>query len=496
MKKVLALSAVLAMLGGTAAFAAPYASQIRVQGPNAFIGQNFNINYVLNIEADDVLIEVLDASDDVVASFAGSTDKGLNIVTWNLTDDNDEGDFVDEGEDFKVRITVDADRPSGWAITSVNQSGDEGTPISAQISSPALDPGVAQATLFSRFRPHSIHVPRDQDSDDFGKILLPTSETAFSIAHAAVVPLRTDLSTFSGDGLSDRVLRHPQSDGIGVVGSFQDVWGITPDPLNPGNYFLSGQATTARTNLIYGSTADTVALDPNPTNQDLGGPRSVAILLDGTDRYAYFSGTGIFRYPINPDNTLDVSSGAPVNLTTLTQYSKYVYFDSAGNLYWASRDGVVHRWDNATVLASTTADSLTDTNASWTVDVPGAQEVTEMPNGDIVVVATRAAGGSPDDTIALYNIGNVSDGTVNSTLTLVDAFMEIQLDTAVSGNTYAVGVDADAFGNIYIAMANLLFGAIAVSPGGETTTTVTAPSSQAFGVILETSADENWSLYQ
>lgn len=496
-KKFLALSAVLALLGGSAAYAAPYASQIRVQGPSAFIGQNFNISYVLNQDADDVLIEVLDESDAVVASFAGTTDRGANTVTWNLTDDNDEGDLVDEGADFKVRITVDADKPAGWAITAVNQSGDEGTPISAQISTPALDAGVAQATLFSRFRPHSIHVPRNQNLDDFGMILLPSSETDFSTAHAAVVPLNSDLSTAAGDGFASRVLRHPASDGAGTVGSFQDVWGITPDPLNPGSYFISGQATSARTNLIYGSIEDTIAQDPNPTNFDLGGPRAVAVIADGSDRFAFFtSGTGIFRYPINADNTIDVSGGTSPDLLERSDYSKYVYFDSAGNLYWTSRDGFVHRWDNSVVLGATTADSLTAANASWTVEVPGAQEVTEMPNGDIIVIGTRAAGGTPNDTIALYNIGNVADANVTSTLALGDAFFTIELDTGVSANTYAAGVDADAFGNIYIGMANQLFGAIAISPGGETSTTVNAPTSQAFDVILETSADRDWLLYQ
>lgn len=496
-KRILAATAALGLLAGSA-LATPYASHIRVSTTFVPLADDVTISYVLNYAADDVTVEIIDTldGDSVVATLTGGTDKGLNQVVWDLTDDSD--DPVGEREGLSVRVTVEADTPAGWTITSVNQSGDGTDPISAAIDTPALDPGVAQASLFTRFRPHGIYVPKDTDSDDFGKILLPSSETNFSIAHAAVVPLLADLSTIGGgDGFDDRVLRHPQSDGIGVEGSFQDVWHIVPDPANPGNYFASGQATAARTNIIYGSLSDIVAQNPNPGNFDFGGPRNIAIIEDGADRYLLLTrGSAINRFPINPDNTIDTTT-APVDLLDRTDYSRGLFVDSEGNLYWASRDGFVHRWDAATVIAADTEDSLTPANASWTISGIPAQALTELPNGDIIVVGTRAAGGSPDDTVTFFNIGNVSDASVTETLDLTDAFFTIELDEPVSTNTYAADIDADLYGNIYFAMANLFFGALALSPGGDTETTVTAPSSQIFEIGLEpTRASETWDLYQ
>ncbi len=501
-KRILALAAALAVTTGTA-MAVPYASQIRLSNTSPSLGTSTTISYHLNQAADSVLIEVLDDSETVVASFSGSADQGANSVVWDLTEDNDGGDAVEDGTGYRVRITANADQPEEWSLYAINQSEDVGDDFYMRDGREDIN----HKNLFTRFRPHSVFVPQDQDSDDFGIIGLPGSETEWSGSvetYAAVVPLLSDLSTLAGDGFDSRVLRHPQSDGIGEDGSFQDVWFGIEDPLNPDHYFVSGQATAARTNLIYGTLNDVVAQNPNPDEIDLGGPRTIAIIVDGTDRYLLTAqGTdSIEMWEITEDNEL---AGEATELLGFSPdlYSKHVFLDSDGNLYWLSRGdstspdtGRVYRWPASLINGDLSEGDLDADNADSVVTIADGGnlgllgELTEMPNGDIVV----AAGGN-ETFIHLINLGNKEDASLTQEISDADAFFSLtDLDESV--NTYAVGIASDAFGNIYYAAANSLFGVWAVSPGGDTSTEVQAPLSQTLTIDPEPTGVRMWHLYE
>ncbi|MCC5877596.1 MAG: hypothetical protein JJU11_15355 [Candidatus Sumerlaeia bacterium] len=503
MKKFLALSAVLALMGGSAAYAVPYASQIRVQGPSAFIGQNFNISYIINEQADtmDVTIDILDASDDVVASFPGTSNWGPNTVAWNLTTDNDEGDLVDEDEGFKVRITVDAQKPDEWNWFTMNRAIDQAegwwtNPPNDVINHAVINDG--ENALFSRVRAHSVNVPWDQDSDQFGFVYLTSSHAPgdFDPGHGMVVRTTTDLrppQDSLNNGRDTSVLRHPGSTDPSSH-TFQDAWYMTEDPLNPEYYYVSGQASSG-TRVYYGHITDSIG---ETVLGDGPGPRSIAVRADGTDRIIYLThgNSLIDRAVVDANNQILEGDLVDILSLSVSAYSKQVMLDSAGNLYWLSRDGWVYRWPSSVVDTATTAGSLTEANADWSVDATGITansgsgklfELAETPDGDIIASSNEG----------LLLLGNVADSSVTLVLTGADVFFEFPATMPIATG-FGSGLYSDAFGNIYFTdgATGIDLGVAGISPGGDTETVVNAPSSQTFDVILETSADRDWLLYQ
>lgn len=501
MKKSIYLAAALVVGMASSAFAVPYASQIKIDSTagNVQPGTSVDISYYLNESADTVLIEILDENDAVVASFAGTATQGLNTVSWDTTEDNDGvSDVVDEGPEFKVRVTVDANKTAGWSFFAINQTSTIAADFYSQAPNDVLNP----KNLFARYRPHGLIIGTNQELDTFGLILTTSSDDGTQASpHAAVVVLNSDLTIPQGStaGLDSRVLRHPNENTPSNVApirpGFQDVWGIAEDPLNPGSYFVGGQGSIANgvSQLLYGTYPGNLA-DISAT-ADLGAPRGIAVIENGGNREIFLAVTNnrIDRAAIDGSNQL---VGPPVNIlgiATPTLYSRAVFVDSLGNLYYVARQGEVHRWPASVVATATTAGSLTDSNRDWFVSgagVVGAQNVVEMPNGDIVLAATGTAGSA--NPLRLYNLGNAASATPTSaTVLTTDAFFEV---TATLHSNYAAQAYADAFGNIYFANANNMFGIFGISPGGTTNTTVTAPLSQNFSIIEELRAGK-WNLY-
>lgn len=505
MKKALALAGAMTLAAGSV-LAVPYASLIRVSDNTLLVGQGGTITYVLNESADTVTIEILDGTSTVVATFAGTTDQGVNSVAWDGTDDNSGGTEIGDGTGFTIRITADKTAAAAWELIAINQSDTIGDTF---YTTAPLD-AINHKSLWTRFRPHSVLVPKDTDSDDFGKILMPVSDTIGSSPDnpvAAVAVLNADLSVpanSSLQGYDTRVLRHPQSDGGTETTGFQDVWAIAADPVNPGYYFVSGQATAPRTQLSYGSLSDNIAADANTGALDLGAPRTTAVLDESGTRVLFqAAGTDtVNMYTVDGSNQL---VGPAVDIIGITDglYSKHVFLDSDGNLYWLSRatgttadTGRVYRWPASLINSSLAADALTAANADSVVTIASGGnlgllgELAELPNGDIIV----AAGGNTTD-LYLINLGNKADSSLTQEIASTDAFFSLT-GLASTINTYAVGIDTDPFGNIYYASANSLFGAWVISPGGNTSIAIEAPASQAFEMQTEPTAARGWNLYE
>lgn len=491
-KRILALTAALAFSAGTA-IAIPYASQIRATNTSPALGSSTTISYILNMEADSVEIEIVDAADAVVASFSGPTAWGHNSVVWDLTDDNDGGNPVTPEEDYRIRVNVDADNPEEWNWFAINQSPDH---LDDYWNEPPLDE-INHKNLFNRVRGHSVNIPWDQDSDTFGLVLLTSSHSAGTAdpGHGKVVKVTTDLRPplDSVDGGRDTaVLRHPNSDDPDSH-TFQDTWYMTEDPLNPEYYYVAGQATSG-IRVYYGHINDHTGV------QVLGdGPatRTVAARADGDDRILYFShgNNTIDRAVVDANN--EITEDDLVNILDIGEnlYSKHVMLDADGNLYWLSRVGWVYRWPASLVETATEEGDLTDANADWVVDATGIDsrdgvelyELAETPDGDIIVSTQEG----------LVNLGNRSQASVNVAIDGTDAFFafppELPLDTS-----FASGIYSDAFGNIYFTKGatGTDLGYAAASPGGQSSTSVTAPLSQTLNVNPEPTDARMWHLYE
>lgn len=519
-KVFLSVAAAILLLPSLA-LAVPYASQIRVSMTSTVVGSGLTISYYLNEDADSVLIEVVDEASTVVASFAGTATKGANSVVWDGTVDNAGGEAVAAGTGFSVQITADADKPEGWDFFAINQVPfHEDYEISDIYWNEGPREPLNPRNLFYRFRPHSVTVPSNPESDSFGWILYPSSESTLGWtggapeiirAHAGLILLNADLSPppDSNGGLDTRTLRHPSDVDPDMIPGFQDVFHAVEDPFNPDYYFLCGQGVAPRTQMLYGHVFDIEAEDANPNQLALSAPRAIAIVVDGSDRYMLLaSGNNVInRAVISATNTLEGPLVNILGVASPTQYSKHIYLDSSGNLYWVSRDeggsalgGRVYRWPASVVLAADTAGSLTEANADWVFTTSGIdrlQGVTELPNGDMVLICS----------VGLINIGNVADVPVapdtqiTRALTEADPFFAMPPEAGFS--IYGVNLYSDLFGNLYLANLGVTavpragFVAAGLSPGGQSSTTVNAPLSQVFRIETISDVDrDTWSDYR
>jgi hypothetical protein len=492
---IICLSITALMLGS--AFAVPYASYIRVSDITVQPGDGLDISYILNEDADSITVELIpDGGGAAVAtttftSPAAETTSGLQTVSWDGTADFAGGAQVGEG-DYRVQITADKAVAAGWAEITSNRSVG------------AYDEATVLETIFDGYSGKDILIQTDPDSNLFGVLLCSSSYV--TIVHAGVLPLRTDLNTFGGgDGFADIILQNP--DPLAPINN-QSTWGSTLDPTIDDLVWIVGQDSTG-TNfmnaLAGGPTIPAFLSDADPLDLFSGSfPRSIAILDDAGTRYA------ILAYNNNEINVVSLdgsnnATGAVSNILDTgdaNRYSKDVEIDAAGNLYWANRrndsgtgeGGRVYRWDNATVLAAI-ADpvgaTLTDANASWIVDAPtGASNllgVTIDTDGN-VYTAVASTG--------IYLVDNVATASVVRTLGAPDQLIDFTA-IGVDGwdlSTFGSNVAADAAGNLFVTdTANEQIRSF--GPGGTTSETFVAPTSQTIAVATVTAA-RDWNLYE
>ena len=363
-------------------YAGPYAGLVRVDDTSIMEGDGLSISYVLSYAADSANIEIIDATDDVIASFAGTADAGLNTVAWDGTVDNAGGTDVAAAIGCKVRIDVANNVAAGWVIAASNSS--------------------STGTVFSGFSPNGAKAQLDEDLDTYGTILVPSAYSGGG--YAACIVFQPDLDTLSGDGFDSRVLRHPNDGGTPGNGA---IWGI--DYLPDSNIVLGcGQDTYW---YICGEETVTDASDASNGQTLLTSPRDVEVVDEGGQLWAY-SCTGnsvIDKFKINSAGIAQATSVNVLSAASLgaTLYSKDIEFDSAGNMYWVSRDGYLYRWSSTLVqdVTASTSAPILGASAEWVVDVtPGLTNATRLMGCTIVgdTVYVGGVNASTETDFSLY----------------------------------------------------------------------------------------------
>lgn len=452
-------------------YAGPYAGMLRVGSTSVEPGAGTSISYVLPYQADSAAVEILDATGNVAASFVGGSTGGLNTVTWDGSVDNAGGAQLPEATGYKVRVTVTNDAAPGWIVAATNSS-------------------TAPGTLFSGFSPNGFDAQTLQSSDNYGVILTRSSYNDATHPHAASLLLGPDLQPIAGgDGYADRVVRHPKDTTAPTNGA---VWGGCFLP-NSEVVFGCGQDT----NWYFSCLAtDTNALDANGGFVQLTFPRDVEVVDEGGQLWAYSCGSNsvIDKFKINAAGVAEATSINVLSPTSMgaTLYSKDLEFDSAGNMYFLSRDGWLYRWSAAQVQAVTDAASaqVLGASAQWIVD-----STTTLANrrflgleivGDTVYIG--AGNAATSTTFALYEVGKTSTTSLVKTLTSADVKL---IGGRFVNGTYGA-LDADAVGNLLVNDRSTEYARL-LTPGGSSVITVSAPTSQTF--TIEASSVGDWKNY-
>ena len=448
-------------------YAGPYAGLVKVDDTSIMEGDGLNISYVLSYEADSANIEIIDATKNVIASFAGTANAGLNTVPWDGTDDNSGGTVVAAADGCKIRVEVANSDVAGWVIAASNSS--------------------SAGTLFSGFSPNTAKVQLDEDRDTFGTILVPSCYSA----HAGCIVLQPDLSPVTGDGYDSRVFRHPNDGGAPGNGA---IWGL--DYLPDSDVLIGcGQDTYW---YIAGTETDTNASDASNGQTLLTSPRDVEVVDEDGQLWAYSCGSSsvIDKFKINSAGIAQATSVNVLSPTSMgaSYYSKDLEFDAAGNMYWVSRDGYLYRWSSALVKDVTDALSaqVISASADWVVDVTTALTNRRCLGCTIVgdMVYLGAADAATSTNFSLYEVGNVGTSSLTKTITSTDQVF-IASDNLANG-TYG-NIDTDPVGNL-ITHNRAPEEIWLLTPGGETVITTIAPLSQTFDITPYTSV-RNWNNY-
>lgn len=447
-------------------YAGPYAGLIRVSGTSLGEGIGGTISYVLPFEADSATIEILNATNAVVATFAGTSDSGMNIVAWDGTANNAGGAVVPADSGYQIRITVDNDIAEGWFVAAFNSSTWSATTYGW--------PG----NIFPGYSPNIPVAQKKMDSDLFGLIHMSSSYNDPTYPSAAMILLRGDLQPLEGNGYDNRVLRHPTSP---ITNG--SIWGSDFIP-DSDRLVLTGQ------NVIFyttGNGLDTNAVDARGGYTLLGNPRSNRVVEENGQLWNYMvAGNSVIdKARIGSDGIAQATSINVLSPTSLglTLYGKDLAFDEEGNIYWLSRDARLFRWSAADVQAVTDASSqiLDATGIQWDItwDAGLANRRTmgvEVVAGKVYVGAANAA--TPTD-FAIYEIGDVATASLVKSVTTSD--IVFQAGARFTDGTYAA-IRSDAVGNLITnnrgwETTHLL------SPGGLTKITTNAPSSQTFNIV-------------
>ncbi|CAN5281448.1 hypothetical protein BH09SUM1_BH09SUM1_27780 [soil metagenome] len=102
--------------------ATPFASDIRISSTNLAQTAGATITYKLGEAADTVTIDLLDSTDAVVGTFAGTATVGSNSVVWNGTTDNAAGSYLSLASNYKLRVTAAKNTASAWTIVRSHRS--------------------------------------------------------------------------------------------------------------------------------------------------------------------------------------------------------------------------------------------------------------------------------------------------------------------------------------------------------------------------------------
>ncbi len=397
----------------SAADAIPFASRIAVTNTTVAKGGTIDVSYLLNEDAESVAVNLLDSSDNVVATATGTAAAGMNSATLTAP--------LTEGSDFRVQVAVTCagvDHP--YLILGRYSFDTASSPFTGYTTNTAQ-------TLFGGFSPRAVHIITDQDSDDFGRIYAfsayaPASTPA--IQHAGAVTFDATLNfwdpTENNGGFATKLMNIPASSI--AVGSTQifDADYIMRDKTK-GTY--SGQSgNKGFGGYEYYGWNDQDAVDGqigyNPS-MSWYGRGGTTFEYNGTKYYVCANGTTWYRYQL--DSSGNFVAGSSVQIFTGGGYSKSArYFD--GKVYLLDRGSAtagtanIYRFDPAYLGGLTEAVTITDANYEWkvncdTIRVAGAavgpMGWTFTDNGDLYVIS-RYDHTAEEKGSGLFYIGNAS----------------------------------------------------------------------------------------
>lgn len=503
MKKSLFVALALLSVSGSVV-AAPFASQLHIENTVLPANSGSKISYVLNESADTVTIEILNSTDEPVATFTGTTASGKNEVVWNGTVNNGSGAALPSGL-YTFRIKADKNvAGTSWYQTAAVKSTWTGASPSGNTTAP---------NVFMGFSPNDLFQVKNQSLDEFGLTFAWShygGDTVGGFRNSGAVKFNSDLTLVdpAGDGLTNRSLISPYEASADAMSAF-DIWSGSID----GNrIYLVGQSGTADQLVRTGLVTDAAISSANTGNYTVGAPRNCVVVTEGTKKYMYLIRTNstIEKAPINP--VTHELSGAPVLITAFLNTSRYmrgIDVDAEGNLYVVTKQtaggnasGRLYRWDADQVAGDAPAALLSEENAKWNVEAVATTAFTMQgpaiaPNGDVYVLCTMGT------ERGVYYVGNKS---ASPTLTgpLSSANRVVSLDN-INGESWAIGASATSTGNTYANLRSDAAGNIGIiergqeqirffSAPGEKSFTVNAPVSQKFS-IGGTAGVSDWNVY-
>jgi hypothetical protein len=470
---------------------APYASRISVDKFQMSQGGNLTINYFINEAGGTATINIIKVSDSsVVATFTGTATKGVNSVVWHGTVDNAGGAQVPAGN-YRVKISLSATKPAGWAEIASNSSLGNYVPIAN---------ATIYQTLWDGYSGKEWLISKNTELDSFGYLLVSTSYTVPPFfGHVVFNP---DLSCYDGGNGQTTWLNFP---GTPASATTTAVWGNCFDPDDPNYVWVCGQ--TGSTNVFYAKWNDATLVDKTGgATAELANARDISVRKEGATKYAYVTNGNSTLYKCTLDAS-NIVQASPVNIFGLTdtlRYGKGVDFDSNGNLYWTSRynnstsgnGGAVYRWDKSQVEAAT-AGSLTEANATWEVFIPGSNSegAAITPDGNVYAGCTNEDPANDGSLRGIYLIGNISSATNKKTLTVSDRIYPFYGTDYASAFSALFGISSDCAGNLYVT-DTLAEQVRCIGPGGTTNVAVVAPSSQNVEIVAGSLAVKNWAIYE
>lgn len=518
MKKSLFVALSMLCLGGSA-YAIPFASYVKLGTTDVKYDTGTVISYVLNETADSVLIEVLNNSNSVVASFEGTSTVGDNTVNWNGKNDNkntENSTPVAVGS-YKFRVTANKNvAGTAWrTIASVRT--DMPAPAGAVLAPNFITSDQTAPNLFNGIGPTFTYTLNNQTLDDYGTYLVQMSVASPS-KMAAAMQLRGDLvlrdvaDRTASKGYDSRTLKATVFES-GTVAS-GSLWGGSLDPTDPQAVFVTGQDGAFANQFLYGKVntdGSSANLTENMYEDNVASPaflpRGLTITVEDGVRKVYFiSGNDLYKASINASNKIDSAIG---KISTLPNYARSITSDVNGNVYLLTRGtaaanpgGLVLRWNAATVKAAVGATALTAANAEWNVTIPttmiNMQGLTITPDGNVFTIAAHTGGVTTlSNEAGLYLVGNISSATSPAALTSA-ANRVVNFRTLTDNKAWALGntyssVNSDPVGNLIVVDRTNEQIRVFSAPGN-TSKTTNAPSSQAFTINYNAKV-EDWKVY-
>jgi hypothetical protein len=435
--------------------------------------ETVDIEYRLSTAADSVTIDVLPSGGTIpVASFAGTTDVGVNTVTWNGTTDNAGGALVTTG-DYVLRIRVQSSGPGDWSLVRSNTT---------------VGGGGDLETLPTLFPARGAVAEVNPENASFGQIFLSLSSGGSGGTHG-VLRLYSDLELVEGGALILDDL-----DWVGAGESNESPWGMAVAP--DGEIWASGQGNVEIARGQPDGSGDT---DVAGTESSVQSPRDVLLTGTGSGRILrWIQGNqtdgAVYRASIGEASTLSAVSVVEEVDGSSGQgfFGRGLASDDGGNVYLLVGDPQllgftdVYRFDSATL--ATGPWPLNVSQASWDVTIDGAASLRGSgiaidhgdqtnPDDDIVyaLVPLSSSGG---EEAGIYRVG--VSGTPSLVTTVGSADRVVDLSSEVLSDQLT-DLACDYGGNLILEDP---FNEVVwvFSPPGTSDVTTPGPSSEVLAV--------------